>query len=105
MWRVCPCMDIYTIVTKCHLVSDILIIFGNIQFIVSYILLVLTLIVIHIGCYPFQPLLAVHIAQLHQCVCVWSSWPSFAVFSKNIITLCWVYVVNWPVHVTNHIRA
>jgi len=60
----------YTIVTKCNFVSDLFIIFGKIQFIMPFILLVLTLNVIRIGCYPFQPLLAVHHtpASVHMCV-------------------------------------
>ena len=61
----------YTIVTKCHLVSDLFIIFGKIQFVVPYIFSMLTLNVIHIGCYPFQPYLAVHHtnASVRMCVC------------------------------------
>ena len=52
------------------MLSDLFIIFGKIQFIVPYILLVLTLNVIHIECYPFQPLLTAHhtTASVHMCV-------------------------------------
>jgi hypothetical protein len=82
VWMFC------TIVTKCHLVSDLFIIFGKIQFIVPYILLVLTLNVIHIGCYPFQPLLAVHHTTASVHICVWSRWPSVTVFSNSIIAVC-----------------